>query len=151
MTLPTRQTDAAVDEEVKEPIVGEPSEVEQPDVESVAPAVSESSARQSILIVDDDQDLRQFLESSFANQYSVRTASNGIEALARLAESPADLIISDWMMPEMDGDEFCRRVRKDINICHTPFIMLTAKTDDDSKAGSMDCGSQTSSSRSLSP
>lgn len=140
VTLPTRQTDAAVDEEVKEPIVGEPSEVEQPDVESVAPAVSESSARQSILIVDDDQDLRQFLESSFANQYSVRSASNGNEALARLAESPADLIISDWMMPEMDGDEFCRRVRKDINICHTPFIMLTAKTDDDSKAGSMDCG-----------
>ena len=67
-------------------------------------------------------------------------AADGVEALAKLSESPVDLIVSDWMMPEMDGAELCRRVRKDINICHTPFLMLTAKTDDESKAGSMNCG-----------
>ncbi len=144
VTLPTQQAETASDDVAQE----SEASVEQTsghadkhsDAESSVSVASSSSARQSILIVDDDQDLRNFLESNFAQHYSVRTAANGVEALERLAESPADLIISDWMMPEMDGDVFCRRVRKDINICHTPFIMLTAKTDDDSKAGSMDCG-----------
>ncbi len=140
VTLPVRQSEVADGEVAKEVVVNEQSESALSEVGGADPLVSEPSARQSILIVDDDQDLRQFLEANFAQQYSVRTASNGVEALVRLAESPADLIISDWMMPEMDGDEFCRHVRKDINICHTPFIMLTAKTDDDSKTGSMDCG-----------
>ncbi len=98
---------------------------------------------QTVLVVDDDQDLRNFLESNLASHYSVKTAADGVEALRLLAEGPIDLIVSDWMMPEMDGAELCRRIRKDINVCHTPFIMLTAKTDDDSKAQSMDCGADT--------
>lgn len=98
---------------------------------------------QTVLVIDDDQDLRNFLESNLATQYTVKTAADGVEALHRLAEGPVDLIVSDWMMPEMDGAELCRRIRKNINFCHTPFIMLTAKTDDDSKAQSMDCGADT--------
>jgi YesN/AraC family two-component response regulator len=53
------------------------------------------------------------------------------------------IIISDWMMPRMDGAEFCRRVRQNALTSHIPFVMLTAKTDDDSKVTGMDVGADT--------
>lgn len=94
----------------------------------------------TVLIVEDDADLRSFLSAHFQSGYQVLTAANGREALDQLHEHSTDLIVSDWMMPEMDGEQLCRAVRADKLTSHIPFIMLTAKTDDDSKAGSMDCG-----------
>ena len=138
VTLPIDQPDAYA------PNPGLPISTPTPEPQP-APADTTPSTpnQQTLLVVDDDQDLRNFLESNFAPQYTVKTAADGNEALAILAQGPVDLIVSDWMMPEMDGAELCRRIRKDINICHTPFIMLTAKTDNDSKAESMDCGADT--------
>ncbi|MCI1246987.1 MAG: helix-turn-helix domain-containing protein, partial [Prevotella sp.] len=72
--------------------------------------------------------------------YIVYTASNGIEGINVLLHHTVTLIVSDWMMPEMDGVAFCRHVRADQNTSHIPFIMLTAKTDDESKTESMNCG-----------
>ena len=94
----------------------------------------------SVLIVEDDADLLSFLASHFAQDYTVLTAVNGIEALQQLSQNAVSLIISDWMMPEMDGAEFCRRLRANRDTSHIPLIMLTAKTDDDSKAESMQMG-----------
>ena len=91
----------------------------------------------SVLIVEDDADMLSFLASHFAHDYTVLTAVNGIEALQQLSQNAVSLIISDWMMPEMDGAEFCRRLRANRDTSHIPLIMLTAKTDDDSKAESM--------------
>jgi DNA-binding response OmpR family regulator len=93
-----------------------------------------------VLIVEDDADLLSFLASHFAQDYTVLTAVNGIEALQQLSQNAVSLIISDWMMPEMDGAEFCRRLRANRDTSHIPLIMLTAKTDDDSKAESMQMG-----------
>ena len=96
--------------------------------------------QQSMLIVDDSEDMRQFLESNFKDKYQIITAGDGIEALHLLQQHQVSIIISDWMMPRMDGAEFCRRVRQNALTSHIPFVMLTAKTDDDSKVKGMDVG-----------
>ena len=98
---------------------------------------------QTMLIVDDSEDMRQFLESSFSDNYAIVTAGDGIEALHLLQQHQISIIISDWMMPRMDGAEFCRRVRQNPLTSHIPFVMLTAKTDDDSKVEGMDVGADT--------
>ena len=76
----------------------------------------------------------------FSSSATVYTADNGKNALRKLKKHPVSLIISDWMMPEMDGPEFCRRVRENSEYSHLPFVMLTAKTDDAAKTESMNCG-----------
>ncbi len=80
-----------------------------------------------LLIVEDDTDSRIYLERSLKTQgYSLETAVNGIEALKKVKSSPPDLIISDILMPEMDGFEFCRRIKKDDKLRTIPFVFYTA-------------------------
>lgn len=99
-----------------------------------------SDNRPTMLIVDDSEDMVEFLSGNFREKYNVITASDGIEALDLLSKHDVSIIISDWMMPRMDGAEFCQRVRQNPLSSHIPFVMLTAKTDDDSKVESMDVG-----------
>ena len=96
-----------------------------------------------MLIVDDSEDMRDFLKGNFSDKYETLTAEDGIEALHLLQNHEVNIIISDWMMPRMDGAELCRRVRQNQLTSHIPFIMLTAKTDDDSKVEGMDVGADT--------
>ena len=102
-----------------------------------------ASTTQTMLIVDDSEDMVSFLSSNFKENYQVITAGDGLEALDQLSKHEVNIIISDWMMPRMDGAEFCRRVRRDPTTSHIPFVMLTAKTDDDSKVQGMDVGADT--------
>ena len=104
------------------------------------PIKQRRTKRPVMLIVEDSQDMQQFLSSHFSSQYEVVTAADGIEALEKLRHHQVDIIISDWMMPRMDGAAFCRHMRNDTLTSHIPFVMLTAKTDDDSKVTGMDCG-----------
>lgn len=94
----------------------------------------------SILIVEDNAELRNFLSSVLRNRYTVIEATNGKEALHILPDSSPDLVISDLMMPEMSGLELAKAVKSDINISHIPFVLLTAKTDIDSKVEAMEYG-----------
>ena len=94
----------------------------------------------SVLLVDDDDDMLRFLSSNFSPHYAVYTASNGAEALDLLRGTMVSMIVSDWMMPVMDGAELCRKIRSDRALSHIPFVLLTAKTDDDSKVEAMQCG-----------
>ena len=96
-----------------------------------------------MLIVDDSEDMVSFLANHFKEKYTVLTAGDGIEALDLLGKHEVNIIISDWMMPRMDGTEFCVRVRRSPLTSHIPFVMLTAKTDDDSKVEGMDVGADT--------
>lgn len=93
-----------------------------------------------LLLVDDHQDMLDYLAGHFQQQYTVVTAHDGLEALDKLANHEVSLIVSDWMMPRMDGAELCRRIRQNAATSHIPFIMLTAKTDNDSKVEGMDVG-----------
>jgi ligand-binding sensor domain-containing protein/signal transduction histidine kinase/CheY-like chemotaxis protein len=80
-----------------------------------------------ILVVDDNEELRTFLREVLASRYQVSEAQDGQEAYTKaLAEQP-DLIISDIMMPVMDGIEFCKKVKSDPQLAHIPFVLLTAK------------------------
>lgn len=94
---------------------------------------NEIASRKTILIVEDTDDFRMFLHSCLIDHYDVMEASNGKEALEIIAEhaDEIDLILSDIMMPVMNGMELCNRVKNDINLSHIPFIMLTARTSEE--------------------
>jgi len=91
------------------------------------------AARPTILIVDDNQDIRVFLHICLADEYSIIESENGQQALSMALEHSPDLIISDVMMPIMDGFELLDNVRRNMAVSHIPFILLTAKNDQKSK------------------
>lgn len=86
--------------------------------------------RQRILIVEDNDDLRTYLEGLLKEEYLVQTCSNGRDALLVAREYNPDLILSDVMMPEMGGDELCASVKSDIETSHIPVMLLTALGDE---------------------
>ena len=94
----------------------------------------------TILVVEDNDEMNNFIKRQISKNYHVLTAKNGIEALTILNEKYITLIISDIMMPQMDGFELCKRTKNDINFSHIPFILLTAKINVQSKIEGMDIG-----------
>jgi signal transduction histidine kinase/ligand-binding sensor domain-containing protein/AraC-like DNA-binding protein/ActR/RegA family two-component response regulator len=89
--------------------------------------------KRKVLLAEDDADLRRLLSEFLSRHYEILEAANGVEASAILEEKDIDLILSDIMMPLKDGITLCREVKSDMNTSHIPFIMLTAKTDLESK------------------
>ncbi len=101
---------------------------------------SQGTSPTVVLVVEDHADMRSFLADSLSTHYQVLTASDGSEALEVLRAHEVTLVVSDWMMPRTDGPSLCRTLRADPSLCHVPFVLLTAKTDDDSRVEGMDCG-----------
>ena len=99
-----------------------------------------SDKLKTILIVDDNQDMLSFVSSCIKETYEVRTATDGASALDLLQREQIDLIISDVMMPGVDGFELCRRVKSDISFSHIPIILLTARTTDVSRIEGLQIG-----------
>lgn len=97
----------------------------------VMPGKAPVNTQISILVVEDNKELLQFLLDYFAPRYNVYTAENGKEALEIAHTSPIQLVVSDVMMPEMDGLTLCRTLKSDIQTSHIPVILLTAKTGTD--------------------
>jgi signal transduction histidine kinase/ligand-binding sensor domain-containing protein/DNA-binding response OmpR family regulator len=89
--------------------------------------------QQHILIVEDNDDFLNFMDECLNDIYLISKASNGIEALKVLQQKEIDLIISDIMMPVMDGLELCKKVKTDIAFSHIPIILLTARTTEEHK------------------
>ncbi|MEX0320885.1 MAG: ATP-binding protein [Puniceicoccaceae bacterium] len=89
--------------------------------------------QQTILVVEDNKDVRNFLAKELQNTYNIITASNGREAWEKMASDPPDLVLSDVMMPEMDGMELCSRIKSTESTSHVPIIMLSALDDDETK------------------
>tara|TARA_R100001143_G_scaffold63570_1_gene72059 strand:+ start:12819 stop:16958 length:4140 start_codon:yes stop_codon:yes gene_type:complete len=93
-----------------------------------------------ILIVEDNKDVRSFIREQLENDYKILEAVNGREGIAVSQGTIPDLIITDLMMPEMDGYEFCEKIRSDEKTSHIPIIMLTAKTGLDPKIEGLEAG-----------
>lgn len=93
-----------------------------------------------LLFVDDNQDLCEFIHDNLMNDYSVLIANDGQEALAFLTQNDVNIIVSDIMMPVMDGIELCRQIKTNIEWSHIPVILLTAKTADEHKIEGLEIG-----------
>ncbi len=83
--------------------------------------------KEQILIIDDDPDIRDGLDLSLSDHYTVLAAINGKQGLEMAKAKNPDLIITDYNMPVMTGTEFCQNIRRDILLRHVPIIMLTGK------------------------
>lgn len=84
--------------------------------------------RKVVLIVEDEREIHSFLNELLKEKYKTLNANNGLEALEIIKQEIPDIIITDIMMPKMDGIELCKKVKSDIKTCHIPVIMLTAKS-----------------------
>ena len=101
---------------------------------------SGSGNKPSVLIVDDSEDVRKYLTSLLINEYEISSAANGEEGIKVTAEILPDIIISDVMMPSMDGMEFCRRIKSEWQTSDIPVILLTAKASFDSRIEGLEIG-----------
>ncbi len=109
--------------------------------EEIIPLNEIENPQANILLVEDDVSLSEFFNMSLNQEgYQVFKAGNGIEALKLLEENHVDLILSDVMMPEMDGLEFCRQLKSNLDYSHIPLILLTAKANSDAEIEGIESG-----------
>ncbi len=99
-----------------------------------------AKSNKTVLIVEDNPDLQMVLTASLSRFYTVIQAANGQEALAKLNENEIDLVVSDVMMPVMDGLTLCKNIKEDFNISHTPVLLLTAKNQIQDRIDSYNAG-----------
>lgn len=93
-----------------------------------------------ILLVDDNEEILEFLERILKNKYDILKAENGRDAIQILDKEAVQLIVSDVMMPVMDGFEFCRIIKSSLEYSHIPIILLTAKNGIQSKIEGLELG-----------
>ncbi|MDF9831724.1 ligand-binding sensor domain-containing protein/signal transduction histidine kinase/DNA-binding response OmpR family regulator [Parabacteroides sp. PF5-6] len=117
LEVPTKQKDHYL---VNTPDDETPTEAKEATVPS-------PTLKQAILVVEDQKDMRQFIVEDLKEKYHVLEAENGEEALTVLENNSINLIISDIMMPVMDGFELCNKVKNNVHYSHIPFIILTAQ------------------------
>lgn len=96
---------------------------------TLTPSTGGQGGLPSVLFVDDNRDLTEFLKEEFSDAYSVSVAANGVEALRAIEKHSFDIIVTDLMMPEMDGIELSRHLKSNSATVDIPLIMLTAKQD----------------------
>lgn len=87
-----------------------------------------AKTRYRVLIVEDDEEMRRYIRSELDSDFRIYECTNGREGLETILKEKPDLVISDVMMPEMDGITLCRKIKQNININHIPIILLTAKS-----------------------
>ena len=103
-----------------------------------APQIKTSLQR--ILVVEDNDDLRNYLVDMLMAGYNIQSCSNGKDALVIIKEFNPDLVISDIMMPEMSGDELCSAIKTSVEMSHIPVILLTALGDEKNILGGLEIG-----------
>ena len=94
----------------------------------------------TLLVVEDNIELQNYLKTEFKKSYNVKTASDGAEGLRMAIQILPDVIITDVMMPKIDGFELCKGIKSDIRTCHIPLLMLTAKSNTDDQVKGIDLG-----------
>ena len=96
--------------------------------------------KESVLVIDDNQDIRDYVRSILQDDYNILEAANGQEGIRLAMKYVPDVIICDVMMPVMDGMECCRRLKSELQTSHIPVMMLTAYAVDEQKIKGYECG-----------
>ena len=109
-------------------------------IESNSPGKKIPAVKPKILIVEDDKDLRTFLRNELMDKYDVSEASNGQEGLEMALSINPNLIVSDIMMPKINGIDFCRRIKSDERTSHLPVILLTAMHSQENQIEGLETG-----------
>lgn len=117
-----------------------PPEETRKEIQSIEGKEITAPGKEVILVVEDNEELRLFLSKQLSAHYQVITASNGIEAIETLKKQIVNLIISDIMMPLMDGLELCWSIKSNLETCHISVILLTAKSTLDNKIKGLKIG-----------
>jgi signal transduction histidine kinase/DNA-binding response OmpR family regulator/streptogramin lyase len=124
-----------------------PDELKEDETENVKSQIKEVQLSQGvanntplILVIEDNESLRKFIIEGLQSHYQILEANTGPEGLAVAMQKIPDLIISDVMMPEMDGIELCRTLKSDEKTSHIPIILLTAKSDEESTIKGLEAG-----------
>ena len=99
-----------------------------------------SKSNYHLLIVEDEEDIREYLKQQLGECYKIKTCCNGKEAYDTILSNPPHLVLSDVMMPIMDGLTLCKKIKQNININHIPVILLTAKSRQEDKMEGMEIG-----------
>ncbi len=99
-----------------------------------------ASDRPLVLIVEDHDDLRQYLVGSLGQNYRILSATTGREALQQAQNEIPDLVLSDWLMPDMDGVQLCEALKTDERTNHVPVLLLTSRSSTESKVEGLNAG-----------
>lgn len=103
---------------------------------------SAAGARLKILVVEDNIDILEYIEESLSEKYTVYTAADGKKGLEKARRVMPDLVISDIMMPEMDGVEMMKQMKDDLRTSHIPIILLTAKSSIEDRTEAYETGAE---------
>lgn len=95
---------------------------------SISKQIAQNKNKHTVLLIDDNNDIRSYLKSRLTKEYNIIEASDGNEGLSKALKKTPDIIISDIMIPEIDGLQLCLQLKKNISTCHIPIILLTART-----------------------
>ena len=101
---------------------------------------AEEASRRTLLVAEDNADVRAYLRRHFAPHWTVQEAADGAEALDCLRTAASDLVLADVMMPELDGLELTRRLRADEDLDRIPIVLLTARADEDDAVAGLEAG-----------
>lgn len=112
--------------------------VKSADTAPPSTSAASPSSSQTVLIVEDNQDMRQLIRDILRDDFSIIEAVDGVNGLEKAQANEVDIIISDIMMPEMDGYQFCEQVKSDERISHIPVILLTALSSQDHKIAGLE-------------
>lgn len=108
--------------------------------EILGTSVNKPFKEYKVMVIDDDDDVRNLIEAQLGKYFTVSTASNGVEGLEKLIGEQPDIVVCDVMMPEMDGLEFTKRLKANFNISHIPVILLTAYSSEEHQLKGIQAG-----------
>ena len=124
----------------QEPFAQLQAELEPEEEEEESPYEQPDSERTAIVIVEDDDEIRTYLEAELSHDYDVHSCINGREALSEIYRLKPSLVISDVMMPEMDGKTLCSQLKSNSSTNFIPVILLTARSRDEDRLEGLETG-----------
>lgn len=135
------ESSSSVDKEITaEEATTDSAVLEENAAEILGSSVSKPFKEYKVMVIDDDDDVRGLIETQLGKYFTVSVASNGVEGLEKLTDEQPDIVVCDVMMPEMDGFEFTKRLKKNFNISHIPVILLTAYSSEEHQLKGIQAG-----------